>query len=162
MKNDVSNIPSHLHISDPNLLQYKFHHIVIKFYHQISLELEDQSLRTAFGGQFFSTQKMYISEYACRTCLKELGILLKCRKVFEKFLAACNSSKNAGLPQVFFPQFNKNQKVPIVLTFTNSKLPDECQITDKQYHIFQKSKSYKISNIDIYIGEDLEFIKKNI
>ena len=31
MKNDIPNIPSHLHISDPNFLQYEFHHIVIKF-----------------------------------------------------------------------------------------------------------------------------------
>ena len=30
MKNDIPNIPSHLHISDPNFLQYEFHHIVIK------------------------------------------------------------------------------------------------------------------------------------
>ena len=27
-------------------------------------------------------------------CLKELGILLKCRETFEQFFAACNSSKN--------------------------------------------------------------------
>ena len=41
MKNDIyiPNIPTHLHISDPNLLQYEFHHIVIKFYHEISLVL---------------------------------------------------------------------------------------------------------------------------
>ena len=35
----IPNIPSHLHISDPNLWQYNFHHIVIKFYHKISLVL---------------------------------------------------------------------------------------------------------------------------
>ena len=33
----IPNIPSHLHISDPNLLQYEFHLIVIKFYHKNSL-----------------------------------------------------------------------------------------------------------------------------
>ena len=54
---------------------------------------------------FCSTQKMHISEYVCKTCLKELGILLKCRETFEKFLAACNSSKNTGLPQFFFKGF---------------------------------------------------------
>ena len=37
----------------------------------------------------------------------------------------------------------------------NSKLPDDWQISDKQY---QKGKSYEISNTDIHIGEDLEFI----
>ena len=45
-----------------------------------------------------------------------------------------------------------------MLTFMNSKLPDDWRIPDKQYHIFQKSKSYEILNTDIYIGEDLEFI----
>ena len=40
----------------------------------------------------------------------------------------------------------------------NSKLADDWQISDKQHHIFQKCKSYKRSNTDIYIGEDLEFI----
>ena len=54
--------------------------------------------------------------------------------------------------------FKQNQKVPIMLTFMNSKLPEDWQISDKQYHIFQKSKSYEISNTGIYIGEDLEFI----
>ena len=50
---------------------------------------------------FLAHKKMHISEYACKT----LGILLKCRETFEKFLAACNSSKNTGLPQFFFKGF---------------------------------------------------------
>ena len=54
---------------------------------------------------FLAHKKMHISEYACITCLKKLGILLKCRETFEKFLAACNSSKNTGLPQFFFKGF---------------------------------------------------------
>ena len=55
---------------------------------------------TASGGLFFiAHKKMHISEYVCNTCLKELGILLKCRETFEKFLAAWNSSKNTGLSQ---------------------------------------------------------------
>ena len=37
---------------------------------------------------FCGTQKMHICEYICKTCLKELGILLKCRLIFEKFIAA--------------------------------------------------------------------------
>ena len=44
-----------------------------------------------------------------------------------------------------------------MLTFMNSKIPDDWQIFDKQYHIFQKSKSYEITNTDIHIGENLEF-----
>ena len=65
----------------------------------------DQSLPTASGGLFFSTQKMHISEYVCKTCLKELGILLKCRETFEKFLAAGNFFENIGLSQFFFKGF---------------------------------------------------------
>ena len=59
-----------------------------------------------FGRTFFvAHKKMHISECVCKTCLKELGILLKCRETFEKFLAACSSSKNTGLPQFFFKSF---------------------------------------------------------
>ena len=38
------------------------------------------------------------------------------------------------------------------------KLPDDWQISEKQNHIFQKSKSHEISSTDIHVGEDLEFI----
>ena len=38
------------------------------------------------------------------------------------------------------------------------KLPDDWQISDKQNHIFQKSKSYEISSVDIYVGEDLDLL----
>ena len=44
-----------------------------------------------------------------------------------------------------------------MLTFMNSKLT-KMTGKDKQNHIFQKSKSYKISSTDIYIGRDQEFI----
>ena len=68
----------------------------------MSLSISNQSLLTASGGVFFAAhKKMHISEYVCKTCLKELGTLLKCREIFEKFLAACNCSKNTGLPQCF-------------------------------------------------------------
>ena len=45
-----------------------------------------------------------------------------------------------------------------MLTFMNSKLLDDWQISDKQCHIFEKCKSYEISNTGMYIGEDLGFI----
>ena len=45
-----------------------------------------------------------------------------------------------------------------MLTFMNSKLQDDSEISDKQDHIFEKSKPYEIFNTNIYIGEDLEFI----
>ena len=61
--------------------------------HQISSEEFHDTLRSIFfdcfwGTIFCSTQKMYVSEYLCKTCLKELGILLKCRETFAKLLAA--------------------------------------------------------------------------
>ena len=66
----------------------------------------ETNLRQLLLEDFFcGTQKMHISEYACRTCLKELGILLKCKETFEKFLATCNSFKNTGLPQFCFKGF---------------------------------------------------------
>ena len=36
---------------------------------------------------------MHVSEYVCKTCLKELGVLLKCRETFEDFLQPVTSSK---------------------------------------------------------------------
>ena len=73
-----------------------------QFHHKISLALSDQSLLTAFAAH---TQKKHISEYVCKTCLKELGILLKYWETFKKFIAGCNSSKNTRLPQFFFKGF---------------------------------------------------------
>ena len=69
------------------------------------------TLRSIFVNYFWRTffvahkKKMHISETVCKICLKELGILLTCRENFQKFLAACNSSKNTGLPQIFLTGF---------------------------------------------------------
>ena len=84
------------------------------------------TLRSIFANCFWrtffcSTQKMHISEYVCKTCLKELGILLKCRETFKKFIAAWNSA-TIWSSTIFFQRFsttvfkehqfpNKNQKV---------------------------------------------------
>ena len=47
--------------------------------------------------------------------------------------------------------------MPIILTFTNSKLP--AGSFNKQNQIYQKSKLFKISSTNIiYTGEDLEFV----
>ena len=71
--------------------------------HQISFQDFPGTLRSIFVDCFWrtivwSTQKMHISEYVCKTCIKELGILL----TFEKIFAAANSSENTGLPRFFF------------------------------------------------------------
>ena len=104
---------------------------------------------------------MHISEYLCKTCLQELGILLKCRETFEKCLAACNSTQNAGLPQIFFTVFwqlyFKNQIINFLTKPKGACYVDfyefKTKMTgkNKQNHIFQKSKSYEISRTDIYI-----------
>ena len=60
VKNDIPNIPSHLHISDSNLLWYEFHHIVIRFHHKIPLDFEIILWLTASGGLFFVTHKKCI------------------------------------------------------------------------------------------------------
>ena len=104
MKNDVPNIPNYRHISDQ--MYYNMNFILLP-----SISSQDflGTFRSIFGDCFWRTcfvaQKMHISEYVCKTCLKELGTLLKCRETFEKFLAACNSSKNTGLPKQIFPGF---------------------------------------------------------
>ena len=139
MKNNIPNIASHIHISDSNLLQYEFHHIVIKFYHKISLFKINLH-------QLLLQGNLWKISWSLRTLLK----ILVFHNFFPKFFS-----------QLYFKNINfcnKNQKVSIMLAFMTSKLSDDWQIFDKQYHIFQKGKSYEISNTDIDIGEDLEFI----
>ena len=102
---DIPNIPNYLHISDQHLLQYEFHHIVIDFTTRFPWHPGINLRRLLLKDFFFSTPKMHISEYICKTCFKELGILLKCGETFEKFLVTCNSPKNTGLPQFFFRGF---------------------------------------------------------
>ena len=106
MKNDIPNISNYVHISDPNLLSYELHHIVINFITRFPWHFEINLCQLLLEDFFCSTQKkMHISETVCKICLKELGILLKCRETFQKFLAACNSSKNTALPQIFLTGF---------------------------------------------------------
>ena len=115
---------------------------------------------------FLAHKKMHISEYACKTCLKKWGILLKCRETFEKFLTACQHFYNTGLPQFFFKDFwqlylkniNFLAKTKRCLYAEFYEFKTKMTGEDKQNHIFQKSKSYEISSTDIYTGEDLEFI----
>ena len=89
-------------------------------------------------------------------------LVLRIRNFFKmplkNFLQPANFSENTGPPQ-FFSKFFRQLYFKNInfLTKVNSELPDDWQISNKQYHIFQKSKSYEISNTDIYIGEDLEF-----
>ena len=104
MKNDIPNIPNYLHKFTMIWDSSHRHQFLCK----MSLSIWNQSLLTASGGVFFvAHKKMHISEYVCKTCLKELGTLFKCRKTFEKFLAAWNSSRNNAFPQFFFTTFWK-------------------------------------------------------
>ena len=119
---------------------------------------------------------MHVSGYACKTCLKELGILLKCKEPCMESLQSVTF-----LQMLVFHKFFL--KISDILYFKNNnflaktkrcllcwflwiqtrilrlKLPDDWQISKKQNHIFQKSKSYEISSTatGIYLGENLEF-----
>ena len=62
---------------------------------------------------------MHVFEYVCKTCLKELGNLLKGRETFETSIS------------------QQKPKVAIMLNFMNSKLA-KMTGKDKQNHIFQK------------------------
>ena len=79
---------------------------------------------------------MHISEYVCKTCLKELGVMLKCRETFKKFLAACNSSK----PKTF--DFSQNFSAPFHrVTFDHSI---SCVLLiDKPNESCQNSKKFE-------------------
>ena len=74
-----------------------------QFHHKISLHFEINLCWLLL--EDFCLQHTKKCIYVCKNCLKELGILLKCRETFKKFLAACNSSKNTGLPQFVFTGF---------------------------------------------------------
>ena len=44
-----------------------------------------------------------------------------------------------------------------MLNFINSKLPDKLAVLTNKIKFSKKSKSFKLSNTDIYIAKDLEF-----
>ena len=95
---------------------------------------------------------MPISEYVCKTCLKELEILLKCRKTFEKLLATL---LKILVFHNFFSKVSENcilrtPRSAFMLSFFNSKLT-KMTGKDKQHHIFQKSKSYAIYSTVILV-----------
>ena len=123
-----------------------------QFYQKVSLELEINLRWLLLEDLFCSTQKMHISEYVFKTCLKELGTFFKCRETFEI----------TDLPQFFFKGFWQLYFKNInFLTKTKRCLYAECyefktKMTgkDKQNHIFQKSKSYEISSTILYICDD--------
>ena len=95
---------------------------------------------------FLAHKKMHISDYACKTCLKKLRILLKWGKSLKNFLQPVNSSKIMVFHN-FFPNFwQLHFKNINFLTKTKKCLLTdfyEFKISDKQYHIFQKYKSYE-------------------
>ena len=163
MKNDILYILNYLHgISDQNLLQYEFYHIFINFIIRFPWHFEISLCRLLLEDFFCSTQKKHVSEYVCKSSLKELRILLKCRKTFEKFLAVCYSSKNTGLPkgfwQLYFKNINFLTKTRRCLYADFYEFKTKMSGKDKQNHIFQKSKSYELSSGGIYFSEDREFI----
>ena len=109
---------------------------------------------------------MHISEYACITCLKKLGILLKCRETFEKISYSLPTLLKYWSSSIFFKDFwqlylnniNFLAKTKWFLYAEFYEFKTNLTGKGKQNHIFQKSKSYEISSTVIYISEDQEFI----
>ena len=97
MKNDIPNISSPLQVAQ---IYYNMNFIASssRFPWHFESNFNDCFWRTIF----YSTQKMHVSECVCKTCLKELGIFLKCQVTLQSIFASCNFSQNGGLPQVFF------------------------------------------------------------
>ena len=73
------------------------------------------------------------------------------------------AAKRQNLPtkekpeSAYYADFHEFKKL-----ISSVKLPDDWQISDKQNHIFQKSKSYEISSIEIYVGEDFRVFSWSI
>ena len=110
-KNDTPNATSHIHIFDSNLLWNKFHHIIIACYQKFPKHFENNFHRLSQLSRtiYCTTQEIHVSEYVCKTCLKELGIFFKHKKTFEKFLQAASFLKMivfhtcfSKIPDIFF------------------------------------------------------------
>ena len=96
MKNDIPNI----------LFLAQIYYM--KFITSPSIPSEDfpATLRSIFADYSWRTflvvyKKIHISEYVSKTCLKELGILLKCRETFENLFAAATLRKILVFKKLF-------------------------------------------------------------
>ena len=110
MKNDIPNI----------LFLAQIYYM--KFITSPSIPSEDfpATLRSIFADYSWRTflvvyKKIYISEYVSKTCLKELGILLKCRKTFENLFAAATLLKILVFKK-FFVKFSENDILRISIS----------------------------------------------
>ena len=91
-------------------------------------------------------------------------VYLKIKSCFSSYTNSRTSAESIAARRQNLPTKDKPEGVyyadlhEFKKRISSLKLPDDWQTSDKQNHIFQKSKSYEISSIDIYVGEDLEFI----
>ena len=141
---------------------YLISQITFLFLTQIYYNMNFITSSSILPQDFPGTLRLIFTDCFWRTffCLKELGILLKYRETFEKFIVAWNSSKNTGLPQFFFKVFwqlyvkNINFLTKTKRCFYAQFYEFKTKMTGKgkQNHIFQKSKSYEISSTVIYIA----------
>ena len=107
MKNDIPNIPSQLRIFDSNLLEYEFHHIVIKFYHKICLVLSDQSSLTASGGQFLAHKKCVFLNMPVTLVLR-ISNFVKMQGNLWKHFTSLPAPLKILVFYNFFPNFSNN------------------------------------------------------
>ena len=88
-----------------------------------------------------------------------LTVYLKILFCFGSYTTESIAAKRLNLPTKEKPEgayyANLHEFKKRILSL---KLSDDWQMSDMQNHIFQKSKSYEISSIDICVDENLEFI----
>ena len=72
---------------------------------KISVAAWDQSLATAPAGLFLWYKKNVYFWICLQKWSQRIRDFVKCKETFEKFLAACNSSKNICLQKFFFKGF---------------------------------------------------------
>ena len=96
--------------------------------------------------------------------MKTLAVHLKKNFCFSSYTNSQTSAESIAAKKQNLPTKEKPESPyyadlhEFKKRISSLKLPDDWQISDKQNHISQKSKSYEISSVDIYVGEDLEFI----
>ena len=86
MQNDVPNIPIHLHISAQIYYNMNFITSSSNFSTRLPWVFEINLHRLLLKDYCFSTQKMHVSEYVCKTCLKIRHFVKIAGKPLENFL----------------------------------------------------------------------------
>ena len=86
-------------------IYYEFHHIVISFITKFPWHFEINLCWLLLEDFFCSTQQMHISEYVCKSCVKELGICWNAGKPLKNFFEPATLVKILVFQFFFFTGF---------------------------------------------------------